>query len=262
MATRTWLGVDGNWNNTSNWSGGAVPVDGDSVVIADGTIDITSGLDQTGVNLVDLYISFGANIGSDGAYLTIGVTGKLTWIGSGQTVRIAAEAGGIAKAVIAPQGMGTFVVAGSGTYTLIEGGRQGRIEIASGATVTTLRTAGAGVYADAGTAFTTLDVAGGYAQTFRSVGTATVQSGARLETRSTAAVSTKVTTYPGGYFNHKSSGTVAHSEAYPNAVATSAGSPYNFTLTNATTWVGGKNFQQESNVITQSNATVPVGYLA
>ena len=34
QGTNTWIGTDGNWNNTANWSLGTVPYQGDDVVIS------------------------------------------------------------------------------------------------------------------------------------------------------------------------------------------------------------------------------------
>lgn len=45
------------WSSAGNWSGGAVPVNGDTVVIADGSEPILYGLDQSAVTLAELVIN-------------------------------------------------------------------------------------------------------------------------------------------------------------------------------------------------------------
>jgi hypothetical protein len=85
MATRTWNGVTDAWSTASNWTGSAVPVDGDLVIIpATNSQAIQTGLDQNGVELVGLYIEAGytPNIGSSGNHLIIH-TDKLEHHGSG-----------------------------------------------------------------------------------------------------------------------------------------------------------------------------------
>ena len=81
MATRRWLDVNGDWNNTANWSGGAVPVNGDDVYIEEGANNIVTNLNQSAVALNSLHIAknFESNIGSysqaaGNTYLQIGAT--------------------------------------------------------------------------------------------------------------------------------------------------------------------------------------------
>lgn len=47
------------WNSADNWSGATVPVDGDTVVISSGSVDILYGLNQTSVSLATLRIEQG-----------------------------------------------------------------------------------------------------------------------------------------------------------------------------------------------------------
>jgi len=75
MADRYWLDVNGNFQDTSNWSGGAVPVDGDNIFILEGSQDIVTNVDLTGVSASDapakLVIGdqFVGNIGTSGSPL-------------------------------------------------------------------------------------------------------------------------------------------------------------------------------------------------
>ncbi len=45
-----------NWSTASNWSGGAVPITGDTVIIRDSSVNILYGLDQSAVTLDKLVI--------------------------------------------------------------------------------------------------------------------------------------------------------------------------------------------------------------
>jgi hypothetical protein len=265
MATRTWTdgGADGDWSNTANWSGGAVPVDGDDVVIGDTTRAITAGLNQAGVDLASLKITGGASIGSSSTPLTIGVSGTLTWSGTGSYIKIKADTtDGITRAVIQPTGGGTAYLSG-GTFDQVEGG-SGLVDIDATAVVTTALGAGAGwSIAYNATGITTFTLAKGTATTKRSIGTADVGPGALLVTQLTAGISTKVTVQPGGYFNHQASGTIAHSEVRPDGKANAAHTPYSgFTVTNRTNFRGFKeNFNLESVSVTFDNAATTVAAL-
>jgi hypothetical protein len=81
MALRSYLGVDGNYANTANWTGAAVPTGGDDVVIDNTSTSLTTGLDRSGDG-AQVYASFRVtrrytgSIGSSGNPLTgaLGVT--------------------------------------------------------------------------------------------------------------------------------------------------------------------------------------------
>lgn len=66
-----------DWNTAANWSGGAVPVTGDTVTI-DGRASsaITYGLNQSGVTLAALHVkqASGYSVGTTSAYLRISAT--------------------------------------------------------------------------------------------------------------------------------------------------------------------------------------------
>jgi hypothetical protein len=62
MATIYWIGSDGggggsDWNDTTNWSGGAVPVNSDVVYIDRTSDSITTNLNQSAVTLNGLFIT-------------------------------------------------------------------------------------------------------------------------------------------------------------------------------------------------------------
>lgn len=77
MADRIWTGaVDGDWNNTGNWSGGQLPADGDDVIVQAGAGAMTTNLDRSGgsglrLNLFVTDPGFTNNIGASGSPLTL-----------------------------------------------------------------------------------------------------------------------------------------------------------------------------------------------
>jgi len=75
-ATCIWIGTTtaGDWSVAANWSGAAVPVDGDFVYLENSSQDVTAGLAQEGIALASLTIaqSYTGSIGTATAYLKIG----------------------------------------------------------------------------------------------------------------------------------------------------------------------------------------------
>jgi len=69
-----------HWDNASNWSGGAVPVNSDDVIISDTDISLLYGLNQSSVALASLTInkSFTGLIGLDSRALTTAADGETT----------------------------------------------------------------------------------------------------------------------------------------------------------------------------------------
>ena len=78
MADRYWTdgGADGDWTDTSNWSGATVPVNGDNVYIEEGDNNITLNLNQSAVALNSLNIAqnFTKQIGTESAALQVGAS--------------------------------------------------------------------------------------------------------------------------------------------------------------------------------------------
>lgn len=78
MANKYYLGVDNDWSNVLNWTGAAIPVDGDDVkVLGTTTQSLTLNLDRTGdgagsgLHLNSIYVArdYVGNIGALGAEL-------------------------------------------------------------------------------------------------------------------------------------------------------------------------------------------------
>ena len=76
MATRTWISTSStDWNTAANWSGAAVPVNGDDVYITSGSTNI-AGYDASATDLTSLTVgsSYTGTIGSSGTELEINAT--------------------------------------------------------------------------------------------------------------------------------------------------------------------------------------------
>lgn len=74
MATKTYLGNDGNWATAATWSPANEPVNDDVVIIpSNTTVDITAGLDNGGVKLDGLIVAKGSvvKVGTTGGPLKI-----------------------------------------------------------------------------------------------------------------------------------------------------------------------------------------------
>ena len=73
-----------DWNVAVNWSGGAVPVNTDDVLVEDNALDILYGLDQSAVTLDSLKVSkdFLASLGQADYPLTVNITAAgAVWVG-------------------------------------------------------------------------------------------------------------------------------------------------------------------------------------
>lgn len=166
MATRTWLAQNGNWTNTANWSGGAVPIAGDDVKIMRGDQDITTNLPgaAAGINYASFEVgpNFTGTIGSSGNELYIGTVPLVTFrtrfceqafinIDTGDTVSeliventsgdsysLALGGPGTITEAICRNGEGVRLLSGVnvGTIRLVDGTPMLRID--SGASVTTI----------------------------------------------------------------------------------------------------------------------------
>lgn len=258
MATRTWLAVDGNWANTANWSGGAVPVDADDVVINYGTIDITSGLNQAGINLKSLNITkgFQASIGTAGTSLTIGIDDA-----GATSFRYASDRGFLyiapTTALIfyidqASGGSGVSITGGTLSHaTSIACGLNGSVRIGSGATVTGAVTCGIGIQIETPLAGT-VGLYGGNHTANVNLGTVTVGSGASLTT-SLAATITAGTLHGRATLTANSSGTIAALTALPGSTFRPGGAK-DLTVTTLNRYAGSNiTLKTEGATVTVTN---------
>ena len=99
MATKVFLGATNSWANVNNWTGAAIPVTGDDVIVPDSTtMSLTANLDRTadnggaGLHLNSFYVGRGYTgyIGASGAELKCTVKhsnvydASITHLGSGE----------------------------------------------------------------------------------------------------------------------------------------------------------------------------------
>lgn len=189
MATRTYLDVDGDWNNTANWSGGPVPTTGDIVIIGDSSRTIDTNMNQAAAALNRLVIldSFTGNIGASGNPLLIDVTNgtlpkfmiensgtasQIWWEGSATLVSVRSTStdadgvhldGGTTTRLIISSGNVTLHSGMTATTVIVSrpdvGVTEPDVTIQSSVTMTTL-TCGGGTLTTA-SAPTTLQVTGG-----------------------------------------------------------------------------------------------------
>lgn len=266
MPVNSWTGGagDNNWQTAGNWSLAAAPVTGDDVIVAPSTPTvITGGMSNGSVDLESLTITGPVQIGTASTSLTIAVsnssTSKLICASSGPFVNITAGTNGIDRAQIVATGGGVFRCSG-GTYLIVETGDSTQVEIEAGATVTTLKMAGGGCSAAAGTAFTTVTIAKGALTSYRSIATARVSGqGSRLTMKTAAAISTVLTVTGGATYDHQSSGTIASVVVEADSFAICPLAPRAFTTTNAEVWGSGQLFAKAPVVITYTNPKSFVG---
>ena len=86
MTTRQWISTSSNaWDTAANWSGTAVPVDGDDVFITSGSVDI-DGFDASATELTSLTVGsqYTGTIGSSGTKLELDAT-TFNFSGNGDT---------------------------------------------------------------------------------------------------------------------------------------------------------------------------------
>lgn len=248
MAVRTWQDVDGNWANTANWSGGAVPVDTDTIVIATGNKDIASGMDQSAVDPAAVYFGedFSGTVGTPASPLKLGTVTMFRYNASlcqsfnfwpaTCTTGVIEATHSIADAFYGSAGTWTkLIVLGGpsirfGAATVLTaatiGQRRGSatpigVTIDSGVTLTAVRLSGGHVWCEA--AAVTLEILGQGVWDHEGASTYDITtlniSGGRFNWKSAAGTITKVNAY-GGVFDGSldpRSKTITNMDAYAGA---------------------------------------------
>lgn len=262
MANRYFLGVNGNWDDTANWSttrggagGSAEPSASDDVFILDSATNITTNLTGVTANTIKIGGDYQGNIGGAGTALTVSTTTCVITVETvgRQYVNLAATTT-VATVNVNGTGSGT-VNLGSGTFTDVYCGASGTVNVDGGCVVTNLTTDGVRVYAAYnGTAFTILKILGGTGHEVRRAVT-TLTVGGSLTTYAAVALTT-VGVRRSGLLTHTSNGTITTLEVEPGGSAVAGFVP--FTVTNSTLHEGGRLFQNSSQV-TYTNATTLIG---
>lgn len=213
MADKTWAGVTGAYDLSTNWSPVNVPIAGDNVRIPAGSVAITSGLNQSAVALADFIVEDGytAAIASATAYLRI-VCSRFIFSGTGVSYV------DIGTSAISPQVLKTSG-GGSGTRGLyLKGSAISILSVISGkvglaalfgetSTATTIRCVGSGasVWAGAGLTLTNFYQTNGDS-IIRCAGTTLTCHGGKIKTEESGAWTT--VDMDAGTFYPNSTGTI------------------------------------------------------
>jgi hypothetical protein len=216
MATRTWLDQDGDWSNTSNWSGGSAPTASDDVEILEGEQDITTSLpgSGSGINYASLTVgpNFTGSIGTAGAPLYVGDVASVTYRSRlASQCFIAVDSGDdIAKLIVDGTGgtaYGLMIVAGTVTDAVVKSAQ--RFRIGASATVTTLRSVGQDVVivAESGSTLTTVNAVLGNITCYGAAGTINMAGATWNHVGQTVFNVTTLNLYSGTFHNHAGGGT-------------------------------------------------------
>jgi hypothetical protein len=168
MGTLYWIGATGaqSWATTSNWSTGAIPVNGDDVYILAGSSDITSGLNQSAVALNSLTIGSGFTgtigvAGDNGAYLQIATATLLcipasssTGLLSGGFTRFKWDAGAVTNYTAVVSATGSAADTGRGALQIKGGTASSKLYVTNGSVDVAAKPGETGT-------LTELDVSGG-----------------------------------------------------------------------------------------------------
>lgn len=281
MAIKIWTGADGDgdWENASNWIGGA-PANGDDVHIENTSQSILDNLDQSALSLASLIVakSFTGVIGQRGQYLQIGAAavriGEYYGVGSAPlgSPRIQLDLGSVATIVeVFDAGMpqnaedpAVWLKANKNTSLVYV--RKGRVGIApqTGETstlggvlvgyVNSLAT-DAEVQIGRGVALSDLLIKGGRTILLCAVDTVTLEAGALLTEGSGAIGSLSIT---GGAAVLNSAGTITLLEVSKNGLADFTKSSYARTVATAKLDPDGR-IKYDPSVIMMTNHLQPLG---
>lgn len=259
MATKTWIGTDGNYAANANWSPTNVPTSGDHVRIPAGSGSITSGLNQSAVDIGDFIVEPGytGTIGTASAYLQIdpdrfeysGNSNSASYIDIGS----AAIPLQVYKTGPAAEGYRALYLKGSGITVLNVASGSVGIAARSGetSTVTTLRTisSSASVSVGAGCSLTNHQQLDGNVELHCAATTVSVYDGT-LRTVEVGAITTL--NVRGGEVFPESTGTITTLNAYAGSTDFT-GSGAARTVTTLNLKLGGK-VAYDPAVLTITNA--------
>lgn len=235
VSTPTASSGPNHWDDPTNWSLGAVPVNGDDVDLIDCDVDLSYGLDQTGVTLASLNIhsTYTGKLGlpdQNGDYfeyrdteLKIGVTALNVGMGDGAGSPLIKVNGLAVASTVKVFGTSTSGVQGQPAFwwkgtnaanaMVVTRGSVGiAFNFGEVATLASLRVGSRGsetdsqIYIGAGLTLTTLAVVSGAVQSEVSATTVTVDGGTL--TQGGTSVSITTLTIRGGTVNWDATGTV------------------------------------------------------
>ncbi len=249
MATITWLDASSDWGSTSNWSTGSVPVTGDEVIIASGSKDITTNVDQNAVTLVALRVgeNYTGKIGTQAAPLKINATdvsfagqGSSNYI-RGEYVTVTVLDGAATSTMLDIFGAATSgTISSNGITTLRVMGGRGTVNVQDG-TVTTLEVIGANsakiTLASAVDNLANVTMDGGTVETSAAIGTKAICLGGTLKIAGTATVA-ELECYDGGSVKYNTSGTLTTLDQFGGTFSALDNNASSFTITNSTVYEG------------------------
>lgn len=196
MSINYFIGATGSlaWSATGNWSLGAIPVNGDDVVINAGNADINSGLAQSGVSLASLTIG----LGFSGTLGTTAVSGgELAITATIQTINTAATRikinNGSAQTTITVYATGTSADSGLEAYRVIGTNASNKLYVCGNASVGVATTNPAQV-----ATFAEVDCAGNNAVLNAAAGTTLTTANCSQGTMTLFCAATTITSGPLG----------------------------------------------------------------
>ncbi len=267
MATAVFQGASSDWDDTSNWSGGAgaggVPANNDTVVIASSSQDLDTNL-TTGLTGITLKIGSGytGTIGGSANFLDLdGGTASLssggdvyitgTWttvevLGGRASSTAVTFAGNASTAVTTLRclgGLGTVTTQASGTVTTLEMYNCPQLTVSAAHGSGTTVTQDSGTLTLSGSISGTVTLIGGTTTISGSATVATLdlQEGGRLIHTSSGTITTaNLYGIFDGSQNMNSSVTITNSTTYESAKVNLRNGLKNYTLSNAVTYNGGE----------------------
>jgi len=273
-------GIDGDWENTSNW-GATTPVDGDTVIIPNGvTASITTNVDQSGIDLALLQVDQGypGNIGASGTPLKIAAT-KVVHRGSGtlyffsgmNTATVASNLETTDWVLVDSDGgahidgisitritaiKGTITLAGSlgvTVHTNQTAALPADVEIAhrSNRSSDVQMTKNCASLASTGT----MRIMGGYTETTGAVPVMQI-SGGIVKHANGSAITTLTMT--GGYLQYNSTSTLVTAHVFAGAVLDLSGNSLQKTITTLNVYSGGTVIM-DTNLVTVTNKNIFAG---
>lgn len=264
MATRYWIGTGNDVGNAASW-GGSAPVDTDSAYILKSTDALTTNLNQSGIDLVDLVIGgdVSASIGTPSSPLYYGVmTGKVV-IDSPRCPAIHFRCTSVPTIVVKDTGNDNYAFhLYGGTVTAMYINKAGRVVIGANATVTTLRIGNSGdiandvvVEIEEGASITTIIQNGGVIYNKANATTINVNAGMHVNNGTGAGAVTTLTITPNAKYFFNADGKTISTVNIEGGVFDARKDPKAKTVTTVNLQSGGQ-FLAENGV-----GTVAVGTL-
>lgn len=274
MATVTFTGTtSGDMTVATNYAGGVVPGNGDTVVFNTGSRNVTVG-PSSAIDLAEVICTSGwsGSFGSPGSPITFhNVTTKFTWAGSGDGCYISVASGKTIASFVAQRGIGA--ISGSGTLTSFYNETADfNLTVSTlgayyGMTPTSRITIGTSANAVANESFSygTVTVTDRTVTTARIVG-----KNGRMYVHGTAAQSTTLHVQEGAIYNSLSSGTITTANVSGmNSLITPVNSQYtSATITTLNQFAGAKYVQYANgsvftigtlNSFGSQTASMPIG---